>query len=376
MKAFEKLRDYGFKLTEEFILKELEELGPFCDIETAKKRCLSTDLRKHLLPYFPADLSVNPNASLSLPGPVVFQIVSVSNSAVPSKRKYEESHPRLLSIVLTDGQQKITGIELESISGLSATTSPGGKLLFHGGEFFRAKLLLQNRNCVFLGGLVESLAEAHAANLNALRFRDLEKSMGSRNVSKDAMLKKTKKDAPPSFNFNLPVAASTTGNVPLKTAATSTNTTADTTIDTTIDTLPAKENNQKQVSKLPNNNNNNHNNNHNNHNNNNNQRSVATIHPKQLEDENNNNRFESHHNNSNNNSLNNNHYNNRKSPNVTNTTNNSNNNIDNANRRNDTNSTSNHISNNNRSKTNHRTEQSIATITEITTATSLLSSAT
>lgn len=53
-----------------------------------------------------------------LVGPIVLQIVSVTNITQPSRRQAEDSQPRVLQVRLTDGHVKCVGIEREQINSI------------------------------------------------------------------------------------------------------------------------------------------------------------------------------------------------------------------------------------------------------------------
>lgn len=132
-------------------------------------------------PILPTDI-LSAQKSLYLPGNIVFQLISLTNIALPAKRRFDGENPKLIhgggsrfySLTLTDGHTKIHGIEMEIITGLKPITPPGCKILWKGGEVIKGKLLLNCENSLFLGGEVSHLIENFQANLNALKNRDLQ----------------------------------------------------------------------------------------------------------------------------------------------------------------------------------------------------------
>lgn len=219
---------FGFFFTEEYInhLKSLPKLPSF---ESLKKELLDTDIRREPHPqtsFFPSNSNnsnfhgkviIRDSASSSssssssneeiiyLRRPIVLQVTSLSNITLPPKRKLEESYPRMLSIGLTDGKTRLTGIEFSKIPNIKANMAPGFKVLYSGGEIVRGKLILNESNCKFLGGVVSYLVEAHQANLTVQKYRSLFKGITSTSGSKksnnnSSVLCVT---SPPKFQFEL-----------------------------------------------------------------------------------------------------------------------------------------------------------------------------
>ena len=72
---------------------------------------------------------------------------------------------------MTDGHTKVNAVEREDVKNLTNLTPPGTKLLLTGCKVILGRILLENSNCIFLGGGVQQLLEAWQANLNAQHFR-------------------------------------------------------------------------------------------------------------------------------------------------------------------------------------------------------------
>ncbi len=184
--VFDQLRNFGFHLADEYIAQETAASGEhLTNFNAFKQLLLKSDLRKQpcLRPYFPPEMPGSAMAT-TLSGPIVLQITGIVNVAVASKRKFEDTSDRILSITLTDGHTKVTGIEMERLSDLKANSPPGGKLLYLGGAVVRGKLLLSPSNCRYLGGEVSHLLEAHLANINAMKFRDMTSNLQKSKMSK------------------------------------------------------------------------------------------------------------------------------------------------------------------------------------------------
>jgi hypothetical protein len=154
---YEEAIKYGFSLNNEFIAID-SHTSNYINFVELKNKLLFSDLRKKpcLNAYFPSEIN-NQHGILTLKGTTVLQILSISNISNPSKRKYENSNPRLLSIQVTDGTTKVTGIEIESILDIQSDTPPGTKILYKGGEAINGKLLFNNKNISFIGGEVSHL---------------------------------------------------------------------------------------------------------------------------------------------------------------------------------------------------------------------------
>jgi hypothetical protein len=240
LKIFEEIKFYGFLLSDEWIQSYLssltekqqeaekttagEETGTvsavrrerlnFQSAQQLREYLLNSDLRRSpsvVKPYFPVDI-LSGQKSLSLQGPVVLQILSVSNIAGPSKRKYEDGHPKFLLLSLTDGHTKVYAVEIESIPGLKSMTSPGTKILYLGGEAVKGKILLSSSNTKLIGGEVPHLVEAFLANINALKYRELQSgSKGAKLLSRIQQ--------PPKFEFTLSPSMKLAPPLPVEKAA-------------------------------------------------------------------------------------------------------------------------------------------------------------
>ena len=58
----------------------------------------------------------------------------------------DDSYPRVLTITLTDGHAKYTGVEVSRLPDFSPNMAPGGKVLYSGGRVLHGKLLLYTDN--------------------------------------------------------------------------------------------------------------------------------------------------------------------------------------------------------------------------------------
>ena len=198
----------GFHITQAFMEdKELvnacaQQLQPLTAL-SVYNILLARDLRRHhgaLTPYFPAD-SYNATLDFQLPTndtdmhAVVLQIVAMANINQPGKHRDEDIQPRLLAITLSDGHNKMLGIEFEMLHDISISKcAPGCKLLYRGGRVRKGKVLLTSTNCSFLGGEVPHILEAWQADKNAKHMR----SLGFRYPAASA-----NGDQPPKFEVHL-----------------------------------------------------------------------------------------------------------------------------------------------------------------------------
>lgn len=183
--SYDEVLKYGFQLKDEYLERVFS--NPNVDdnngiisssstiketFTTLKRKLLEMDLRQHLKAYFPLDINSSTDG-LELKGPVVLQIISVGNISQPLRSRDENAQPRLLSIVVSDGTTKVTGLEIEPLSDINASTPPGGKVLFLGGIVRYGKLLFTPNNFQYIGGVVNHLFETYQANKRAQKMRSV-----------------------------------------------------------------------------------------------------------------------------------------------------------------------------------------------------------
>ena len=131
--SYNEIIKYGFNLKDEYINEVLDpnnnddhnnnnnDNNNFISI---KKRLLEMDIRQILKPFFPLEINSSMDG-VELKGPIVLQIVKVENITQPLRRRDENTQPRLLAIQVSDGTTKVTGIEIEQLSDINASTPPG-----------------------------------------------------------------------------------------------------------------------------------------------------------------------------------------------------------------------------------------------------------
>ena len=129
----------------------------------------------------------------TLQGPLVVQVVSVTNIAQPTKRQHEDSNPRMLLLKLNDGHTSASAIEFERIPELSTKVAPGTKILIKNSvPICCGKILLSGKSCRVLGGRVDHLFKAWLTNRTALSNRKQKKQESS-----------GEREDPPEFELNI-----------------------------------------------------------------------------------------------------------------------------------------------------------------------------
>lgn len=194
---YSEILKFGFLLKDEYINEFLDhnnennEHNNEKTFVSIKKRLLEIDIRNISKPFFPLEINSSMDG-IELKGPVVLQIVKVENITQPLRRRDENTQPRLLAIQVSDGTTKVTGIEIEQLSDINASTPPGGKILFMGGIIRFGKLLFTPNNVKYLGGVVNHLLEAYQANKIAQKLRSIGINQKSRGI-----------EGPPQFEIKL-----------------------------------------------------------------------------------------------------------------------------------------------------------------------------
>ena len=127
----------GWHLSDEFFSAR----GDSGNVTEMKSIALSCDMRKGniCVPALPANVQTATEETLT--GPIVLQLVSATNIAIPSSKRTEMTTlsvnmvPRIMQMVLTDGHLKVNAIEVDRLAGLGhKNLIPGTKLLFKGGR--------------------------------------------------------------------------------------------------------------------------------------------------------------------------------------------------------------------------------------------------
>jgi tudor domain-containing protein 3 len=124
------------------------------DKATLLKNALNSDLKEIGSPV----LAKNANkANISQ---VVLQIQKIRNVSAPKANENSQAAPRMLKLMLTDGDTYIQAVETAPIPSLNRDkTPPGSKLLIHSAKICSGYVLLDSSNCSLLGGQVPALCE-------------------------------------------------------------------------------------------------------------------------------------------------------------------------------------------------------------------------
>lgn len=152
-----KLKEAGWYLT----ANGIEECRPDSDnvnvtkiIEIAK----NTDLKDIGDKWLPDD--VNKGKCEYVQGPGVLQIQKIRNVTAPKDNEESNYAPRMLKLVLTDGQLTCNALEMEKLERIGLDTCPGSKIYLKGKvEVEHGFLKLYNRNVNFVGGRVDKIAD-------------------------------------------------------------------------------------------------------------------------------------------------------------------------------------------------------------------------
>lgn len=90
----------------------------------------------------------------------MLQIQKIRNISAPKANEDSQAAPRMLKLVLTDGDNYVQAIETAPIPTISLSkTAPGSKLFIKNAKICSGYLLLNSNNCSLLGGRVPALYE-------------------------------------------------------------------------------------------------------------------------------------------------------------------------------------------------------------------------
>ncbi|MDB9925340.1 RMI1 N-terminal domain-containing protein, partial [bacterium] len=143
----------------------LAHFGKRLDLTSARKALLDTDLVRVGEPYRRC------SGDTTLTGPVVLQVVSVTDVSQPQRRfesgdqsQTSTSSQRMLRVELTDGDARFVGVEHRLLTNVTNENAipPGSKIAIPPGVTVTQKhgiLLLKDRDLTPLGGRVSSLIE-------------------------------------------------------------------------------------------------------------------------------------------------------------------------------------------------------------------------
>ncbi|XP_061163871.1 tudor domain-containing protein 3-like isoform X2 [Saccostrea echinata] len=157
MAAIAKLKDMGWYLTTSGI-EECSAENENAPINKITEIAKDTDLKDIGERWLPAD--VNRGKCEYVQGPGVLQIQKIRNVTAPKDNEESNYAPRMLKLVLTDGQATCNALEMEKLERISLDTPPGSKICLKGKvEVEHGFLKLYNRNVNFIGGRVDRIAD-------------------------------------------------------------------------------------------------------------------------------------------------------------------------------------------------------------------------
>ncbi|XP_022211257.2 tudor domain-containing protein 3 [Drosophila obscura] len=154
MELARKLRESGWHLTDEGIKTLTAAVGE--DTRKIIDEALNRDIRDiggGALPVKREDAPIS--------GRIVLQVQRVRNIAAPKCNEESKAAPRLLQLDLSDGQNCIQGLELESVPALNLNVAPGSKIYFKADklQLMQGFLLLRPNELQLLGGRVDAMYE-------------------------------------------------------------------------------------------------------------------------------------------------------------------------------------------------------------------------
>ncbi|KAF7834017.1 recQ-mediated genome instability protein 1-like [Senna tora] len=166
------LRRLGLSLKREWLdgcIRELESsVRGFAgfDVTTKAKLCfeqfLCSDMNYCGSGILPAN--VDSMHLVDLPGPYVLQVDEIINMSCPLRSRYQQAppgHKRCLKLSMTDGIQRVYGMEYRPIHCLEVCAPAGLKVAICNVHVCHGLLMLVPETIEILGGLVEQLDAAH-----------------------------------------------------------------------------------------------------------------------------------------------------------------------------------------------------------------------
>lgn len=167
---------------------EFEEQAEGYDRWHLEEYLKDSDIRKfRLVPTLPKEICRIPAASTLPSGRYLVQVIRVADVTQPSKfqEEFEGGKYRLLSLDLTDGDQKFKAIEYTTVKDLTVKMPPGTKLLLSSSDqkplhVQNGHLLLEPSVVTVLGGNVEKLVDSWRASREVEEKRLLWRTEGIR----------------------------------------------------------------------------------------------------------------------------------------------------------------------------------------------------
>ncbi|CAI0548108.1 unnamed protein product [Linum tenue] len=155
----------GLRLKREWLDSCLGGLGSsvqHLDVTGKARHCFDKFLISNLNYCGAGVLPLNVDAMhlVDLPGPFVLQVDEIVNLSAPLKSRYEDAHcglKRCLKLSMTDGVQRVFGIEYRPIRDLKVLAPAGFKMALRNVHVRRGLLMLVPEVLEILGGMVEEL---------------------------------------------------------------------------------------------------------------------------------------------------------------------------------------------------------------------------
>ncbi|CAH0560042.1 unnamed protein product [Brassicogethes aeneus] len=128
--------------------------GNIKDRSQILKKALDTDLKEIGGSVLSKELTKDKTSKM------VLQIQKIRNISAPKANEESQAAPRMLKLILTDGETSVQAIELSTIQQISREkTAPGTKVLVNGAKISSGFLLFNNSCVSVLGGKVPHLIE-------------------------------------------------------------------------------------------------------------------------------------------------------------------------------------------------------------------------
>ncbi|XP_018579171.1 tudor domain-containing protein 3 isoform X2 [Anoplophora glabripennis] len=132
----------------------ITENGSIKDYNKVLALALNIDLKEIGSPVLTKELAKQRTSKL------VLQIQKIRNISAPKANEDSQAAPRMLKLVLTDGDNHVQAIEITTINSISRNnTPPGTKILINNASVVSGYILLNSNNCTVLGGKVPHLVE-------------------------------------------------------------------------------------------------------------------------------------------------------------------------------------------------------------------------
>ena len=132
-----------------------EDLGAM-SLESCFAHLLNCDLRRFGEGGVPEGLGKTDVSVLT--GPAIVQVLKIANITEPSYAQHTVgSRGRVLMLQVTDGKRECAALEYGPVQGLSLDTPPGTKIRVANAKVRNGVVLLDNRSCAVVGGIVETM---------------------------------------------------------------------------------------------------------------------------------------------------------------------------------------------------------------------------